>query len=100
MSGLEQQILHLVEEEVTRRTNLRTNIVLEQVSKLYAIPIEQLVKDTAKVEDKFCKGILRSKQRCLKKPKENGYCGFHQSQVPPPSPIRPLERVKAPWEEA
>jgi hypothetical protein len=33
----------------------------------------------------------------LKQPKENGYCGFHQKQCPPPAP-RPVERVKAPWE--
>jgi hypothetical protein len=99
-TGLEKQVLDLIEEEVTRRTNLRTRAVLDRVSKLYEIPIERLIKDTSGIEGKFCKGILRSKERCLKKPKENGYCGFHQCQSPgykPETPQEP-ERVPAPWD--
>jgi len=100
LSAHETQVLDLIEEEVTRRTNLRTRAVLDQVSKLYEIPIERLIKDTSGIEGKFCKGILRSKERCLKKPKENGYCGFHQCQAPgykpnaSPSPPPSLE----PWD--
>jgi hypothetical protein len=82
---MEQQILAIIEEEV--------NII----SKTYDIPIEQLIKDTATIECTFCKGVLASKKRCLKQPKDNGYCGFHQSQVPPPPP-KPAQRVTAPWE--
>jgi hypothetical protein len=94
---MEQQILDLIEEEVSRRVNLRLVTALEFVSKTYDIPVEQLMKDSAKVECTFCKGILKSKKRCMKQPKENGYCGFHQSQVPPPV-MKQIERVKAPWE--
>lgn len=99
-SALEQEILHLIEEEVTRRTNLRCRALLEVVSRLYEIPIERLVKDTASIEGDFCKGILKSKQRCLKKPKENGYCGFHQCQAPQEKPKAQsqVEEVKAPWD--
>lgn len=94
---MEQQILAIIEEEVSRRVGLKISKILNIIAKTYDIPIEQLVKDTASVECSFCKGILGSKKRCLKQPKENGYCGFHQSQVPPPPP-KPGQRVKAPWE--
>ena len=95
---MEQQILQLIEEEVSRRVGLQISETLKVISKAYDLPIEQLVKDTANIKCSFCKGILKSKKRCLKEPKENGYCGFHQSQVPPPPP-KLMERVKAPWEK-
>ena len=94
---MEAQILELIEEEVSRRVNLALMKNLEYVSKNYDIPIECLMKDSSKIECTFCKGLLKSKKRCMKQPKENGYCGFHQSQVPPPI-LKTLERVKAPWE--
>jgi hypothetical protein len=94
---MEQQIVQLIEEEVARRVGLRISAVLDFIAKTYQLPIEQLVKDTSAIECVFCKGILKSKKRCLKQPLENGYCGFHQSQVPKPPP-KALERVKAPWE--
>lgn len=94
---MEQQILQLIEEEVSRRVGLRMSVVLNFVAKTYQLPMEQLIKDTATIECTFCKGILKSKKRCLKQPLDNGYCGFHQSQVPKPQP-RLVERVKAPWE--
>lgn len=95
---MEQQILQLIEEEVSRRVGLQISETLKVISKAYDLPIDQLVKDTANIKCSFCKGILKSKKRCLKEPKENGYCGFHQSQVPPPPP-KHVERVKAPWEK-
>ena len=99
MSGLEQSIIQMIEEEVARRTNLRTRAVLDEVSKLYEIPVERLIKDTSGIEGKFCKGILKSKERCLKKPKENGYCGFHQCQAPQyTKPIENAPPPPAPWD--
>ena len=94
---MERQILDLIEEEVSRRVSLALVQQAEQISKMYDIPLERLMKDSSKIECTFCKGILKSKKRCMKQPKENGYCGFHQCQVPPPPP-RIIERVKAPWE--
>lgn len=94
---MEQQIIQLIEDEVVRRVGLRISAMLELIAKTYQLPIDQLVKDTATIECTFCKGILKSKKRCLKKPMDNGYCGFHQCQVPKPPP-RQIERVKAPWE--
>jgi hypothetical protein len=94
---MEQQILQLIEEEVSRRVGLRMSVVLEFVAKTYQLPMEQLIKDTSAIECVFCKGILKSKRRCLKQPLDNGYCGFHQCQVPKPVP-KLVERVKAPWE--
>jgi hypothetical protein len=102
MAALQQQILQLIEEEVERRTSLKTRAILDVVSRLYDIPIERLIKDTLNVECNFCRGILRSKQRCLKTPKENGYCGFHQCQAPQSKPQvqiqDPVTAEKAPWE--
>ena len=95
---MEQQILQLVEEEVARRTAGNVFAALQIVSKIYDLPIEQLVKDTSAVKCSFCKGLLLSKKPCLKTPKENGYCGFHQNQAPPPPPPKTVKRVKAPWE--
>jgi Family of unknown function (DUF5763) len=79
---MEQQIIEMIEEEVNRRVALRTSKILEVIAKLYEIPLEQLVHDTADCEARFCKGALKNKRRCLKEPQENGYCKFHQSQVP------------------
>ena len=94
---MEQKILELIEEEVSRRVSLALVQQAEFFSKTYDVPIERLMKDSLKISCTFCKGLLKSKKRCMKQPKENGYCGFHQSQVPPPPP-RMIERVKAPWE--
>jgi hypothetical protein len=94
---MEQQILTIIEDEVTRRVALRMALGLEVISKNYDIPLERLIKDTAGLEDSFCKGILKSHKRCLKNPQSNGYCKFHQCQIPPPAP-KLAERVKAPWE--
>jgi len=94
---MEQQILELIEEEVARRVGLQLREALQLVSTTYEIPLDRLIKDTSNVQPKFCKGVLKSKQRCLKQPKCNGYCGFHQSQVPLNLP-KPVERVQAPWE--
>jgi hypothetical protein len=100
-SAYQQQILQNIEDEVTRRVSIRSRAILEEVSRLYEIPVERLIKDTVSVEGNFCCGILKSKQRCLKKPKENGYCGFHQRQAPNHKPeISHEEEQKevAPWD--
>jgi hypothetical protein len=94
---MEKQILELIEEEVDRRVGLKMSNSLGVISKKYDIPIEQLVKDTADITTHFCQGILKSKKRCLKLPQPNGYCKFHQGQVPQELP-KIIERVKAPWE--
>jgi hypothetical protein len=98
---MEKQILELIEEEVTRRVQLKLGDALGVVSRLYEIPMERLVKDTASLECTFCKGLLRSNKRCLKTPKENGYCGFHQKQAPvqkrAPEPVQEAE-PPPPWE--
>ena len=99
-SALEGEVLRLIEEEVTRRTQLKIIETLAHVSNLYEIPLERLVKDTAGLECTFCKGILKSKQRCLKKPQENGYCKFHRRQCPgykSPEKVED-EEVAAPWD--
>ena len=77
---MERQILDLIEDEVCRRTQLKMNEILSEISRLYEIPLERLIKDTAGFEPKFCKGILKTGQRCLKKPKENGFCKFHSKK--------------------
>ena len=79
---MERQIVELIEEEVNRRVALRVNKSLEVISKLYDIPLTRLVQDTADIEVRFCQGVLKSKKRCLKEPQHNGYCLFHQKQVP------------------
>ena len=93
---MEQQILNLIEDEVKRRVVLQTNLILEKISRTYDLPLERLVKDTVGIENSFCKGILKSKKRCLKTPQSNGYCKFHQCQVPVLT-TRQHERVEAPW---
>ena len=97
---MEKQILELIEEEVCRRTQLKLANVLTNVSQLYEIPMERLVKDTAGFEPRFCKGILRTGQRCLKKPFENGYCKFHRKQAPEQPATAPAPPVveEAPWD--
>jgi hypothetical protein len=102
MAALQHQILQLIEEEVERRTSLKTRAVLDIVARLYDIPIERLIKDTLSVDCNFCRGILKSKQRCLKKPKDNGYCGFHQCQSPQGKQQAQVQvqetEEKAPWD--
>lgn len=94
---MEQQILQLIEEEVTRRVQLRMAHALEVISRLYEIPTERLIRDTVDLDPTVCRGILKSGRRCLKTPLENGYCKFHKKQIqekPPP----PAEIIQAPWE--
>lgn len=79
---MEHQIVELIEEEVNRRVALRVGKSLEVISRLYEIPLARLVQDTADVEVRFCQGVLKNKKRCLKEPQHNGYCLFHQKQVP------------------
>jgi len=79
---MEHQIIELIEEEVNRRVALRVSKSLEVISKLYDIPLARLIQDTADIEVRFCQGMLKSKKRCLKEPQSNGYCLFHQKQVP------------------
>ena len=78
--------------------SLRTNSIAEKLSKIYGIPAASLIQNMSEVEDHFCKGIKGDKTRCLKNPKDNGYCGFHQKQVPIPTPQK-HERIPCPWEE-
>jgi len=49
MDAYQQQILQTIEDEVERRVNLKSRAVLEEVSRLYEIPIERLIKDTVRV---------------------------------------------------
>lgn len=79
---MEKQITDMIEEEVNRRVAIRLNKSFAVISKLYNISLDRLIEDTADVECRFCKGQLKSKARCLKEPKANGYCNFHQKQVP------------------
>lgn len=96
---MEKQILDIIEEEIARRVQLQLSGALGVVSRLYDIPMDRLVKDTASLECNFCKGLLKSNKRCLKAPKENGYCGFHQKQAPAQKPAPDPEPVPPPpWE--
>ena len=99
-NSMEQQILELIRSEVAHQKQLEIRAILDRISILYDIPIDRLIKDTAGVETNFCKGILKSHQRCLKKPQENGYCKFHQKQAPVFQQPKPIveERTSAPWE--
>jgi hypothetical protein len=76
------QIAKLIEEEVQRRVAFGWTARLEIISKLYDIPVEQLIRDTSQCQDKFCKGVLKCGRCCTKNPQSNGYCGFHQNQAP------------------
>jgi hypothetical protein len=95
---LEQNVLNQIDTEVKLRVNIRINAMAAAISKTYGIPVESLIQDMTEIETDFCKGIKKDKSRCLKQPRENGYCGFHQKQVPPPKP-KVHERVPCPWEE-
>jgi hypothetical protein len=99
IAKFERRILDHVDTEVSMRMSLRTNSVAQKLSKTYGIPVESLIQDMTEVGDHFCKGIKGDKTRCLKTPKDNGYCGFHQKQVPIPVPKR-HERIPCPWEQA
>jgi len=82
ISSMEQQITKLIEDEVQRRVAMGWTARLEIISKLYDIPLDQLVRDTAQCQEKYCKGVLKCGRCCTKVPQSNGYCGFHQNQVP------------------
>lgn len=94
---MEQRITEFISSEIKALAQLETRDSLAIVSRLYDIPLERLVKDTMRVNPAACKGILKTKERCLKKPRENGYCGFHQKQAPGYTPPE-KEHPSAPWE--
>lgn len=89
---MEVTILQAIEAEVERRVAVKMANALETISKLYSIPLSRLLKDTATAESSFCKGVLKCGKRCLKQPKENGYCGFHLKQAPTPSVVQPPQK--------
>lgn len=98
---MEKQILDLIEDEVTRRVQLRMTTALEVISHLYEIPTDRLIKDTVHLDTSVCKGILKSGRRCLKTPLPNGFCKFHKKQCPePPVDQEPPveEEMQAPWD--
>lgn len=89
---MEATILQAIEAEVERRVAVKMANALETISKLYSIPLARLLKDTATAEASFCKGVLKCGKRCLKQPKEGGYCGFHLKQAPPPPAITQTQK--------
>lgn len=99
---MEKQILELIEDEVTRRVQLRMGMALEVISGLYEIPTARLIKDTVHLDNTVCKGILKTGRRCLKTPLPNGFCKFHKKQCPEPPPEEeeppPEEEMRAPWD--
>lgn len=97
---MEKKILELIESEISNRFHLALMEKLEIISRLYDIPIDRLIKDTRDATGNFCKGINKSHQRCLKKPLENGYCGFHKKQAPcqPDAPLKAKTAETAPWD--
>jgi hypothetical protein len=94
---MDQQIMEMIEDEVNRRVAVRLNKSLSVISTLYQIPLDRLISDTADVECRFCKGQLKSKARCLKEPKANGYCNFHQKQAPQ-TPVIQSKPVEVSWD--
>lgn len=94
---MEKKILDLIEDEVAHRVQLKLSTSLAVISQLYEIPLERLIKDTAGLETRFCRGILKTGKRCLKNPQENGYCKFHKKQTPDPPPVVEDEGP-APWD--
>ena len=96
---MEKKILEIIESEVSSRIEITLMRKLEKISNLYDIPIERLIKDTNDTTGNFCKGINKAHQRCLKKPLDNGYCGFHKSQAPcQPVPQKNEKVETAPWD--
>lgn len=61
--------------------------------------MDQLIRDSASDEDGFCKGTLKSNKRCLKEPRKNGYCKFHEKQAPlmKTQPVVPSSNVVVTW---
>jgi len=94
----EQCVLDQIDSEVNARVNIRINAIANHLSSIYGVSAEIFVKQISEVESDLCKGIKKDKSKCLKQPRENGYCGFHQKQVPPPKP-KEHARVPCPWEE-
>jgi len=94
----EKKVMDRIENEASTRVSLRANAIASTFSAKYGIPVESLLPDIIDIKDHFCRGIKKDKTRCLKVPKDNGYCGFHQKQVPLPPPPR-HERVPCPWEK-
>lgn len=94
---MERKVTAIMAEEVAVRTAKSIGAALEIVSKIYDIPLDRLLKDTADIECKFCIGVNKGPKRCLRDPEPNGYCKVHRNQVPMVAP-KSIVRVKAPWE--
>lgn len=93
---MEKHIGELIEAEVQARIQIDRMNILSKISTIYEIPLARLVLDTTETESVYCRGVFKNHTRCLKKPKENGFCGFHANQYQPPLKLF-VERVEAPW---
>jgi sulfatase maturation enzyme AslB (radical SAM superfamily) len=95
---MEQKIGEFCRAEVRNEVQIRVAEYLETISGLYEIPVSRLIRDTVHLDPTFCKGINKECRRCLKKPRENGFCKFHRKQANEPEEKTEPEIVPAPWE--
>jgi len=98
LNKMDRVIAKLINEEAILIAEADVAAKLEVISRVFDLPMAVLVKYTAGTKGNFCRGMNKGFCRCYKKPRANGFCGFHQDQVPAPMPVEGV-RVKAPWED-
>jgi hypothetical protein len=74
-----------IEAEIELRVQERLTQVLEKISQMYDIRLDRLMKDIQTVQgsqSSTCCGLTKSKKRCSRPGKHDGYCKIHVSQKP------------------
>jgi len=76
----------MFEEEIERRVQERLNACLEKISRTYKLKLDRLVKDcmseVGQTSSKMCCGLTKTKNRCRRDGKYDGYCKCHMDQKP------------------
>jgi hypothetical protein len=82
--AINEHMYEMVEDEVSRYTEYKLSMTLENVSKTHGIPLDLLLRDVAETNKSGgCKGTkttIEGTKRCSFRAVHDGYCRYHKAQ--------------------
>jgi hypothetical protein len=82
--AINEHIYEMVEDEVSKYTEYKLSMTLENVSKTHGIPLDLLLRDVPETNKSGgCKGTkttVEGTKRCSFRAVHEGYCRYHKAQ--------------------